>query len=90
MTTATYPAGFMGIAAAASLSIAAGTALAGSTLTVALETDACGFDAVKGGVLGSSAGSVSSTIHEALLTYDASSGDSSPAWPNRGRIATTS
>ena len=54
----------------AALVMSSSAALAAGTLTVALETDARGFDAVKGGVLGASAGTVSLTIHDSLLLYD--------------------
>ena len=47
---------------------------AGGTLTVALETDARGFDAVKSGVLGASAGTVSNVIHDTLLQDDGAGG----------------
>ena len=46
----------------------------GGTLTVGLETDARGFDAVKGGVLGLSAGAVFITIGEPLLNFDRKTG----------------
>lgn len=49
---------------AVGLALFSSMALAAGTLTVALETDARGFDAVKGGVLGASAGTVSLTIHD--------------------------
>lgn len=42
----------------------------GGTLTVGVETDARGFDAVKGGVLGISAGTVSLAVHDTLLKYN--------------------
>lgn len=42
----------------------------GGTLTVGVETDSRGFDAVKGGVLGISAGTVSLAIHDTLLKYN--------------------
>ena len=42
----------------------------GGTLTIALETDVRGFDAVKGGVLGSSGSTVSYAIHDPLIHYD--------------------
>ena len=42
----------------------------GGTLTVGVETDARGFDAVKGGVLGASAGAVAMTIGEPLIVFD--------------------
>lgn len=54
--------------------MAASAAPAKSTLTVALETDARGFDAVKGGVLGASAGTVSITIHDTLVIRDPRTG----------------
>jgi ABC-type transport system substrate-binding protein len=55
---------------AVALALSTSAALAANTLTVALETDARGFDAVKGGVLGASAGTVSLTIHDSLLIYN--------------------
>jgi len=46
----------------------------GGTLTVGVETDARGFDAVKGGVLGASAGAVAMTIGEPLIVFDRKTG----------------
>ncbi|NKC14272.1 MAG: ABC transporter substrate-binding protein [Gammaproteobacteria bacterium] len=54
------------------------SAFAKTTLTVALETDARGFDAVKGGVLGASAGTVSHTIHDTLFIRDLETGEMKP------------
>lgn len=42
----------------------------GGTLSVALETDVRGFDAVKGGVLGASGGTVAFTIEEPIIKWD--------------------
>ena len=42
----------------------------GGTLSVALETDVRGFDAVKGGVLGASGGTVAFTIEEPIVKWD--------------------
>ena len=52
--------------------------LAKSILTVALETDSRGFDAIKGGLLGASAGTVSHTIHDTLLIEDLETGEITP------------
>ena len=52
------------------IGVASPPVLAKSILTVALETDARGFDAIKGGLLGASAGTVSHTIHDTLLIQD--------------------
>lgn len=70
-----------GLAGAVAATLATAPAFAaekGGTLTVAVETDARGFDAVKGGVLGSSAGSVSLTIHEQLVLYNDKTGEYEP------------
>lgn len=63
---------------AVGLALSSTAAMAAGTLTVALETDARGFDAVKGGVLGASAGSVSVTIHDPLIKYDHDTGEYKP------------
>jgi ABC-type transport system substrate-binding protein len=70
--------GALSLALAASMGLAAGQAWAAGTLNVALETDARGFDAVKGGVLGASAGTVSNVIHESLIAYDKNTGEMVP------------
>ena len=63
--------------AGALLALSSG-AFAAGTLKVALETDARGFDAVKSGVLGASAGTISNVIHDTLLRYDAASDSYKP------------
>ena len=63
--------------ASALLALSSG-AFAAGTLNVALETDARGFDAVKSGVLGASAGTISNVIHDTLLRYDAASDSYKP------------
>ncbi len=68
--------GTAAIALAAALSVSSVNAAShsgakdGGTLTVGVETDARGFDAVKGGVLGISAGTVSLAVHDTLLKFN--------------------
>ena len=66
MRKSAWVAAFSGLAMVGALLVAspgfAQTPKDGGTLTVGVETDARGFDAVKGGVLGASAGAVAMTI----------------------------
>lgn len=71
-------AGFVATTLATSLPAIAETPVKGGTLTVALETDVRGFDAVKGGVLGASGGTVAFTIEEPLLIEDPKTGEYVP------------
>ena len=70
------------------IGVASPPVLAKSILTVALETDARGFDAIKGGILGASAGTVSHTIHDTLLIQDLETDEIKPglaeSWTEAG------
>lgn len=55
-----------------------GAPVKGGTLTVGVETDSRGFDAVKGGVLGASAGTESLAIHDTLLKFNENTGEFEP------------
>jgi len=74
-------AGMIAISAAltmlATKPVMAETPKRGGTLTIAIETDVRGFDAVKGGVLGISGEAVMRTVQEPLINY-APNGENSP------------